>query len=412
MMLDTHRVECQRCRTVHRVRDRRTLTPKATSRCTRCHAPFGVIALSPKARSSSSSLVTERSPHSATVHEAAATSSTTTATRPSFHGQANTLFGMQIVNLFFTLLTFGIYHFWAKVKVRKYLFSQTAFAGDRFLYHGTGKELYLGFLKAALVFWIPYFSATSLPKYVELSPWIETGCNILAVLIFWVFAPVAVVGARRYRLSRTSWRGIRFSFQGKVRPFLALMLKGTALTALTLGAYYPYYQTKRQAFMVSHSRFGNRSFTFDGQGAELASGFVLTQLLTFFAVMVPLVLAFNMNNPLILLLLPFTIAPPWIWFLAKKQRFFWNHTRLGEAHFLSTLSPRAFLNLYVGNFLLLIVTLGFAWPWTTIRSIQYQLDNLSLIGPTNLDDIAQERSAAAVTGEGLANSLDSGFELD
>jgi len=391
------RVQCMRCRTNHRVRDSRKLKPRTTSRCTHCGALFGIAEL--------------RIDQADTASTQPASASKICQIRPTFHGRASSLFGIQIVNLCLTLLTLGIYHFWAKVKVRRYLFSQTAFAGDRFMYHGTGKELYIGFLKVATVFWIPYIALTSAPKYIELPSWAITVCSLLAFIVLWVFAPVAVVGARRYRLSRTSWRGIRFSFHGKVWPFLILMLKGTALTALTAGAYYPYYQTKRQAFLISHSRFGNRSFTFDGVGAELASGFVLTQLLTFFTIMIPLFLAFNFN-PLYLFLLPFTIAPPWLWFLAKKQRFFWDHTQFGQARFQSTMTPRAFLNLHVGNFLLLVLTLGFAWPWTTVRSIQFQSQNLSLVGQFDAESISQQLSAATVMSEGLANSLDTGFEFD
>ncbi len=48
-----------------------------------------------------------------------------------------------------------MYYCWAKTRVRRYLFSETAFEGDRFAYHGTGKELLLGFLKAFVVFFLP-----------------------------------------------------------------------------------------------------------------------------------------------------------------------------------------------------------------------------------------------------------------
>lgn len=334
-----------------------------------------------------------------------------TRTCPSFHGKVSTLFGIHIVNLALTLLTLGLYHFWAKVKVRKYLFSQTEFASDRFLYHGSGKELSVGFLKAATLFGFPYVALNTVPQLVDLPWWAVMACSSLAVLVPWVFAPIAMIGSRRYRLSRTSWRGIRFSFHGKVRPFLWLTLKGTALTAITLGAYYPYYQTKRQAYLVSYSRFGNRTFSFDGIGAELAPGFVLTPLVTFFTFFIPVVFAYNVNM-LFLLLLPFTVAPPWLWFLAKKQRFFWDHTKLGEARFRSTITARAFLNLHAGNLLLLVVTLGFAWPWTTVRTIQFHLNNLSLLGSLDEASIFQESDVAPVTTEGLANLLDSGFEFD
>ncbi len=61
--------------------------------------------------------------------------------RPSFHGSAGTLFGIQLINLLLTIVTLGIYSFWGKTKVRGYLWSQTEFEGDRFAYHGTGKEV-------------------------------------------------------------------------------------------------------------------------------------------------------------------------------------------------------------------------------------------------------------------------------
>ena len=71
--------------------------------------------------------------------------------RLSFHGSGGSLFGIQIVNLFLTLVTLGIYSFWGRVKVRKYMMSQSDFEGDRFAYHGTGKELLIGWLKAIVI---------------------------------------------------------------------------------------------------------------------------------------------------------------------------------------------------------------------------------------------------------------------
>jgi uncharacterized membrane protein YjgN (DUF898 family) len=139
---------------------------------------------------------------------------------------------------------------------------------------------------------------------------------------------------------------------------------------------------------------------------------VVAPLITFVAAMIPLGSAYYLNRPTILLLLPFTVTPAWIWFFAKKQRFFWDHTRFGQARFHSTMTPRALLNLKVGNFLLLVITLGLAWPWTIIRSIKFQLQNLSLIGFLDAETISQEEGKATVTSEGLANLLDSGFELD
>ena len=75
--------------------------------------------------------------------------------RPSFHGSGGTLLGIHVVNVLLILVTLGVYYFWAKTRVRRYLFSQTQFEADRFAYHGTAKELLLGFLKAFVVFLFP-----------------------------------------------------------------------------------------------------------------------------------------------------------------------------------------------------------------------------------------------------------------
>jgi len=50
----------------------------------------------------------------------------------SFQGNGGTLFGIQIVNLLLIIITLGIYYFWAKARVRIYIWSQADFNGDRF----------------------------------------------------------------------------------------------------------------------------------------------------------------------------------------------------------------------------------------------------------------------------------------
>src|ERR1051326_2924576 len=139
----------------------------------------------------------------ATPRLAAPSTAPSITRRPTFHGRGGTLFGIHIVNVCLTLATVGVYTFWGKVRVRRYLLSQSDIDGDRFAYHGTGRELLLGFVKAALV----------------RDAWAAAGARIVSSIVFAIFVPVALVGARRYRLSRTSWRGIRFSFDGRAREY-------------------------------------------------------------------------------------------------------------------------------------------------------------------------------------------------
>jgi len=308
--------------------------------------------------------------------------------RPSFHGSGGTLLGIHVVNVLLILVTLGVYYFWAKTRVRRYLFSQTQFEADRFAYHGTAKELLLGFLKAFVVFLFPIIVLLGVRDWPGVDANIKAVAASLASILFFIFTPVAIVGSRRYRLSRTSWRGIRFSFRGKAWNFIRIFIKGSFLTGLTFGLYYPVYLTRRQAFMVSHSYFGNEPFEFDGRGRDLLGNYLLALVLT----------------------LP-TLGLCWVWFVAWKRRFFWNHTRFGSARFRSTISGGALLGLYVVNGLLLALTLGLAWPWVRVRNIRFGFRYLALEGPLDLEGIQQQAQFASATGEGLAGFLDTGFDL-
>jgi len=300
----------------------------------------------------------------------------------SFHGRGGSLFGIQIVNIFLTLVTLGIYLFWAKVNTRKYLIGQTAFKGDRFTYHGTGMELFIGSMKAFLIL-------GSMSALLKAAPFLPGGkpvmvsAFIIGYLGFMLFIPLAIVGSLRYRLSRTSWRGIRLSFRGPLKTFMKISMMGGLISFLTLGLYYPIFHARKRAFLTENSYFGTLPFGFDGEGKDLFRSFLLTLLLT-----VP------------------TMGIFWFWFLAKRHRYYWSHTTLGSAKFKSTVTGSRLFILSFTNVLLLIFTLGFAWPWTSIRKVQFNCSNLLLRGHLDLNAISQDAQPATATGEGLGGLLE------
>ena len=61
-----------------------------------------------------------------------------------FRGSATEFFGIWIVNLLLSLLTFGIYSAWAKVRTKKYFYQNTYVAGRSFDYHATGGQILIG----------------------------------------------------------------------------------------------------------------------------------------------------------------------------------------------------------------------------------------------------------------------------
>ena len=322
----------------------------------------------------------------ATAAPGAAPPSATATRRLTFHGSAGALLGLAVTNVLLILLTLGIYFFWAKARMRRYLLGETELEGDRFAYHGTGRELLLGFTRGLIVIIIPVVLLSVLPAAYGAPPPVRHSLSTLLWLLGLLLMPVAMVGARRYRLSRTSWRGIRFSFRGRLRDFVQLFVVGNVLSSLTLGLYYPIYSTHRQKFMVSNAWFGSQKFDFDGRGRELVWPFAR----------------------MILLFLP-TLGLSWFWFSARRQRYFTDHTRFGPARFHSTIAGGALAWMQISNFVALVLTLGLAWPWTTVRSMRFTNRNLSLVGALDLTAIRQDAQAASATGEALSGLLDADF---
>lgn len=344
---------------------------------------------------------------------------------PRFWGRGRSLFGIFVVNTFLTLLTFGIYSFWGRVRVREFLSSQTSLAGARFAYHGTGEELLRGWLKAVLIFGVPYVCVSYLPVFWEETPTLVT--NVIAGLLVLCFIPVAVVGAHRYRMSRTSLRNIRFSFRGGIADYMKLWFKGWLLSVLTLGLYYPYFENARRTYITTHSHIGNEAFEYTGQGKGLLKIYGKALGLFFLTIVVMgalFLLGFSfigesftelqalfMATGFLAGMSLFAGIVPWFYLQAAKHRFFWGHTHVGEAQFFSTVTAWKLFELRVGHFVLLITTLGLAWPWVQVRNLQFFYYYLGLHGALDFSRIEQDALDASPTGEELAGFFDTGFDL-
>ena len=283
----------------------------------------------------------------------------------NFQGDGRTLLNINFVNLIKSVFTLGIYQFWAKTNVRKYILGQTFFSGDRFYYHGTGIEL----LKAVFRFGAIIFLLGLINVYIFFNVGPKEGklFSELVALIFVVMIPALLVGAWRYRLSRSAWRNIRLSFRGKRMDAFALYFIGLVFTVLTLGLYWPFFKVKSEKFWRDNSWFGDVQFYFSGIGKDLFIKYILAILLT------PLTLGFYL-----------------FWFTADLKKYLWSHTHVRGATFYFPINGRDYMNLKSTNFLILLFTLGVGFPWVVVRNQKFLTDNLALTGNIELNNIVQE----------------------
>ncbi len=312
--------------------------------------------------------------------ESPAVASAKGSTVLGFYGKGGELFGIFIVNLALTVVTLGVYRFWAKTKVRNYLWSHVSFLGSRFGYHGTGKELMIGFMKFSLII----FGVAAVVGILQVTaPVIGQGVGAVLSVAIGIAVPAFMVGAWRYRLSRTSLRGIRFSFRGLRKSAVWLFFKGGLLSFFTLGLYTPFFDMQRQKFWRNNSWFGNQTFEFSGEGRDIFKQFLLALVLT-----IP------------------TLGINWFWYLASVQRYSWSHTRLMGAGFQFTASGKQLCFLQMGNLLLIALTLGIAFPWVTVRNMNFMSRHLSYEGGDRFDKALQDMQESGAIGEEALDAFD------
>lgn len=177
----------------------------------------------------------------------------------------------------FSILTLGIYRFWGKTNLRRYLWSSVEFAGDRFVYIGTARELFIGFLIALAVL-LPLFGGDYLLQrflfvwnnYPEL---FFVSRAVFAVLVVFLVG-FALFRMRRYQLSRTVWRGIRFGLDGSAVTYAGLSLAWLILSVLTLGLAYPWANAWQIRYIVNHAHLGQTRFSCRIGGGDLIMPFM------------------------------------------------------------------------------------------------------------------------------------------
>ena len=201
-----------------------------------------------------------------------------------FLGQRRSYWRLLIRGAALLMVTLGIYRFWLVTDVRRFLWSNTEIAGEPLEYTGTALELLIGFL-VAIALLIPiyagfFLAALDLGLLGKLS-------GLLAFAALGVLGQYAIYRARRYRLTRTIYRGLRFHQSGSAWSYAIRATLWWIATIVTLGLAYPFQMASLERYKMRNTFYGDLAGRFEASGfALLLRG--LPMWLLFFA---PLALA-------------------------------------------------------------------------------------------------------------------------
>ena len=206
-------------------------------------------------------------------------------TRLRFSGNGGEFVRLCVRGAFFQLLTFGFYRFWLITDIRRHLWAHTSVAGEPLEYTGRARDLLIGFL-IALAILVPVQLLYVLAGLE--AEQIQAFASLPLSLFYILFGQFAVYRARRYRLTRTVWRGVRFWMSGSGWGYAFLWLGWAFLCWITIGLVYPWMRASLERYKMKNTYYGDLRGEFTGGGAE----FLLRGIWLWLFCVMPLALLF------------------------------------------------------------------------------------------------------------------------
>ena len=282
-----------------------------------------------------------------------------------FFGKGSEYFSIMIVNWLLTLVTLGIYYPWARAKRLKYIFGQTALNDERFNFSGTGSQMFLGFVKVILFYIIVLGVYVLLYLKLLILPAI-----LFLFLAFLAIYPLAIHGSFRYRMSRTSYRGIRFGYRGDRTELIKNCIKWGLLSLVTLGIYSAWMAMNVRRYTHQNIRYGDVEFYNDCDGGDWfwlnLKGYFLTLI---------------------------TLGIYSFWWQRDIFNYYIDnmsmHKNEQKAQCHSTVTAGGIFKLGIVNLVIVVFTLGFGTAWAEMRIQRFIWDNIKMEGYINLDEVHQ-----------------------
>lgn len=368
--------------------------------------------------------------------------------RFTYDGRLGELYGIFFVNLLLTLVTLGIYRFWGKTRIRRYVWSHVSFQQERFEYTGTGGELFKGFLVVVVFLLLVGGSQTLLQLWFGPDSLPAVLGQLLVILAIVYLALVAQYTAQRYRLTRTLWRGIRGGMTGSGWAYGGRALVYAFIAGITFWVAQPWASFRLLEIRLNNSYFGDAKAQAALRASEVFGRFLAGYGLMILIGVVVLggglgIMAaaglFDWLTAIIaaaatgaetdpadidqksivisaigfyaILMFWAVIGRPlaFAWYWSGVAREIAERLAVSELRFRSDVAPGSLIALYFGNTLILVFTLGLGVPIAIQRTLNFAATRYAVLGALDTTRLGQTTLARPRTGEGLLEAFDPGL---
>ncbi len=342
-----------------------------------------------------------------------------------FHGNWVDFFKIAIVNLLLSIITLGIYRFWATTREREYLWSETEFIDERLEWTGTGMELFIGAIMVSILLVLPIsiLSFVAQGAMIQDNPKLAITIIIGLSLLIYYLIGVAYFRALRYRLGRTYWRGIRGGSDEPGFKYGLSYIWKNVLGVIPIYLLVPWAMISLWNERWNHMSFGAHKFHSNADWQDLMKRYMLFYLVPFFGVLAGIYIGISSAasgeistgestalGAIGLLLILFYIALPVValMFYSKYFRVAVGGLRLHKLEFDFKARSKDWILLFIGNIALVVFTLGLGYIMLPYRNWKFFVTHMEAYGEVNLDELTQSTTERSKHGEGLLDAFDVG----
>jgi uncharacterized membrane protein YjgN (DUF898 family) len=385
-----------------------------------------------------------------------------------FHGDWKAFLPIALSNLLLTIVTLGIYRFWATTRERRYLWSETEFIDDRLEWTGTGTELLIGFVMVLFLILLPFFGINMLAQALMLQGQAGLGTLLLFGMFGFIFylSGVARFRGLRYKLSRTYWHGIRGGSDNQGLRYGWSYMWRSVVGALPLYLLVPWSMMTLWNERWNSMSFGPHKFESVGDERETYKRFLLFYLLPIVLIVLGIIIGISAaagdgGGAAAMLVLPLLIGlyvgfgVITLAFYAKFFRVAVGGLSLGKLDFSFSARSKDWFILLLGDvglwilaavavavpfgavagmigassgfqmpapdatpsqiylaflpiILLALLPLALVGPFIRYRHWKFFITHMQGYGEVNLDDLTQSQTETSRHGEGLLDAFDVG----
>lgn len=346
-----------------------------------------------------------------------------------FHGSWQEFARIAFPNLLLSIVTLGIYRFWATTREREYLWGQTEFIDERLEWTGRGMELFIGFIMVFFLIGLPIIIIQLISQGLIFrgESLLAAVTTILMVLVLFYLTGVAYFRALRYRLSRTYWRGIRGGSDNPGFQYGLSYMWKSFVGWLPIFLLVPWSMISLWNDRWNAMSFGPHRFSATAEWKPLMRRYLLFYLVPFLLFIGGIVMGVSMAASgradsfgstgaaigaimVVIAVLSIYIILPLaaLAFYSKYFRLAVGGLRLHSLEFEFRARAADWILFFLANIAIVVCTLGIGYIFMPYRNWKFFIDHMEAYGEINIDELTQSDTIVSAHGEGLLDAFDVG----